>query len=105
MVMISSHQLHVPTSMCIINFTSIIAESINLYYDTPNVQLMSYRQWTGEFDEVIGELQVHMEQECDVYFEKIKHKVIEVCIWHCVLSFLRIVIDSFDTSVLLSTIS
>ncbi len=37
-----------------------------------------YRQWTDEFDEVIDELQVHMEQECDVYFEKIKHKVIEV---------------------------
>ena len=39
---------------------------------------MSNRQWTDEFDKVIDELQVHMEQECDIYFEKIKYKVIEV---------------------------
>lgn len=66
---------------------------------------MSYRQWTDEFDEVIGKLQVHTEQECDVYFEKIKHKVIEVCVCMCSFVTVTVIIDSFDTSVLLSTIS
>ena len=36
------------------------------------------RKWTSEFDEVLDELQSHMEHECDVYFEKIKYCIIKV---------------------------
>ena len=56
-------------------FMNCRAQIAGKYY---SYNFIACRKWTKELDDAISELQRHMEEECDKYFEAIKPKAIKV---------------------------